>query len=229
MKAHRELVIRHAILVQDDDVQELLAYLARKYRTLEVSTRCSDGTVLEPETANALVKYENADFRRIVDLRLEAAGTPSVNNRSDGDESESEIKARARQRLDSLQEKLSIRVEGSILGSTRIEMRTEDHERIDVVVHELQQRFRAMKPWYSIVTRYDTNAVTFGIIASLVWIGTSVLTFLVTQRFFPRFASGFAPAGGFLLSWTVFRLMQWLFSKGSLRPWAAAWPFGEAT
>jgi hypothetical protein len=121
---------------------------------------------------------------------MEAAGTPSAGSGPDGLESERETMGRARERLDRLQEKLSIRVEGSILGAVRIEMRTEDHERINVVVHEVQQRFRAMKPWYSIFTRHDTNVVLFGIVAVLIWFAMSALTFLVSQRYFQDLRAG---------------------------------------
>jgi hypothetical protein len=146
MKIEKGSSVKHALLINGEDILQLEAFFRRNFKDMEYSAQCEDGTGIQFEDLDALLKYENPDFRRFYSIRISAS-----DGKIGGEKVEinlgkvgffSDVTAAIHLNLDSLDKQILIET-------------------------ELASRIKMMRPWYSPIT---TLSFTMGLPLILLFI-----------------------------------------------------------
>lgn len=169
--ATRTQIVTDPVVVWPADLQFLDKALRKEFANINYSAVLEDGTKLELDSLNALLEYENPDFKRIASISVHA-GAKSV-----ADDAVEIVLGEAKPASTS---------NGSIF------YRLTDINRLARVENELTSRIRAMRPWYHLLTRVDFVSAFLLLLLTL-WFGANLWSLINRYRGVPRPPSGGSP------------------------------------
>lgn len=66
--------ITHSILAESDEIKSIYDFLASKYKSVEITGFCNDGSQLETKDIQDLLSFENLNYRKIEAISFSAIG-----------------------------------------------------------------------------------------------------------------------------------------------------------
>jgi hypothetical protein len=144
--------INHSILVEPEELKSLFDFISSKYKEIEATGNCSDGSSLETKNIQELLSFDNLTHRRFTSIAIRAR--------------------------DSFDETCSLEIHSdglnSLFSTVDIYLTSQSDERAVYVVHEIIQRFLNMKPSYDWIARTSVilaTAIVIGVLGLLLNIG----------------------------------------------------------
>lgn len=138
--------VQHAILMDAEEVRSVASYLSSKYRAVEFTLNCNDGSTVTTNDMDDVLNFENLSHRRIESMKMSFYDDPRT---EDGGEV----------------------VIGSLIASALFVVRGSDDAKELQIANELTQRIREMRPWYSWIRRLNPPTILVGgmVIAMTLW------------------------------------------------------------
>ena len=129
MKTNINRKKNHALLITQEDLQGIVSFLKKEYEYLLVIATCSEGSELKTEDFDEILKYENQNFRRIEEMRIEA-GVIGIT-----------------------ESYCVLSIQDAGFSSYKIAVVDHDDKKALKVADELAKRFKECKPWYSMLSK----------------------------------------------------------------------------
>ncbi|MGZ5437988.1 MAG: hypothetical protein ACXWID_04070 [Pyrinomonadaceae bacterium] len=138
MKTQIRRSIKHALLVEADDLISLVKFLNSRYANLKITAECNDDSEIESEAVDEIINFENPNYRKIKNL---------------------DIKAHS-----SLDERLSIRIRsGWPLTGTTVNVTSENDESAVYTSQQTVKLLSNMKPGYDLLARTSITFLVLGV------------------------------------------------------------------
>jgi len=68
--------IKHALLIDEKNLRELLKFISEKYEKVEIIVKCNDGSSLETEDIEEILSFENSNYRKIISITITGRNSP---------------------------------------------------------------------------------------------------------------------------------------------------------
>jgi hypothetical protein len=152
MKTNISKPISHSLLIDSDDVFSLYSYIVSKYKGVEITGNCNDGSQLETNDIQDLLQFENLNHRKIVSISFYA--------RNDTNE---------------YHEKFALSIKDSTFSSAELDLSSNNDEKALIISQEIQKRLAGMKPAYDWIARVPLPValLVFGFVV-ISFIGTGI-------------------------------------------------------
>lgn len=129
---------KHSLLVEKDDMHFLFNLVEQRYKNLEVTAKCIDGSSLESSNIADITSFENPDYRRITSISIRARTA--------------------------LTERFTCDISIDRTSSTAyIDIESESDKDAFYLKQEVLNRFSGMKPWYDPLTRISITELVFAL------------------------------------------------------------------
>jgi len=129
MILEKEREIRHALVIEEEELLKISGLIAEKYEEIEIIARCSDKTILKSKDINDIIRFENHNFRKIESISIKG--------------------------FNSVEENLYLTIVNRDFISTTAEFSVSSKKEKDLnyILGKLDELFLGAKPWYNFLTK----------------------------------------------------------------------------
>ncbi|MBU4348569.1 hypothetical protein KJ830_02250 [bacterium] len=68
--------IKHAILIDENSLNDLFKFISEKYEKVEIIAKCNDGSLLETKDIKEILSFENPNYRKIISITITGRNSP---------------------------------------------------------------------------------------------------------------------------------------------------------
>jgi len=68
--------IKHAMLIDENNLSGLFKFISEKYEKVEIITKCNDGSLLETKDIEEILSFENPNYRKIISVTITGRNSP---------------------------------------------------------------------------------------------------------------------------------------------------------
>ncbi len=68
--------IKHAMLVDENNLSDLFKFISEKYEKVEIIAKCNDGSLLETKDIEEILSFENPNYRTITSITITGRNSP---------------------------------------------------------------------------------------------------------------------------------------------------------
>lgn len=123
--------IKHSLLVEEADLVHIFEFLKRKYEKAKIAASCTDGTRLESDGVDDILKFNNPSYRKIKTIEIDAS--------------------------DTYEERISLKLGGDNFeffdNVAEFTINSENDESARDRTQELLKMFSDMRPYYDLIAR----------------------------------------------------------------------------
>ena len=138
MKTRITKELRHSLLVEDNELASLFAFISSRYKKVTISATCTDGSKFDSSEIDEILCFENPNYRKIKSLFLSAF--------TDLDENMS---------LNFWTDRTAVTAE--------IQIESTNDEQALYTSREILQKIAEMKPWYDLLARIPISLPVLGL------------------------------------------------------------------
>lgn len=183
--------IRNSLLLSEDDIRSIQAFLEREYNFVDITAKCNEGTTLDECGIADIIAFPNLNSRRIVSVDWSASPSDRWSDREHA--------------------RLSINADRWIPGASLTIVSTDDKKAL-YVAHELTLLLREMRPSHDWFARHSLFEFAGAIAVLLVLLAPEGLTAHAT--WIERALAGLLLVVPYVGSiWLLDRGRRWLFPR----------------
>jgi len=146
MILEKEREIKHALVIEEEELLKISGLIAEKYEEIEISAKCSDKTILNSKDINDIIRFENHNFRKIESISIRGFNSGSKDY--------------------SIEENLFLTIvnKAFISATAEFSVRSKKEKDLNYILGKLDELFLGAKPWYNFLAKISVFWILFWIL-----------------------------------------------------------------